>query len=487
MRGLVALGISIVAGVAGCGFQAPDADPNEMVTSVGFLATTSLQDEASGTINIAVALNAPTSDLVSVRYAFSGGTATNGLDYTGSDNTLTIPPGATDAKIPVTILPDGLEEEAETIEITLSDPTNAQLGTSEHTITISRDILPRVNFTTPSSMTDEGTSPTLAMSLDMPSTMTITVDYVITGTASAGTDYTLTQGTVTFPAGTTEKELPLQVTDDALDEFDENMLVTLTSSSNVVVGTAASHDHMILDNDAPPTVAFLNATQSKAENGGTIDLVVKLSAPSGKPIMVDLAAGPAPAIAATSGVDYTYPTAMTLMFPAGTTQQTLTVTLNDDTIDEFDEAFTTNLAVQATYNVTLGTTTSNVATITDNDPLPTVDFTTASDTVNEGDTGTTPYVYTVTLSAASAKPITVPITLGGDASAPSDYTITGNPISIAPGATSGSITVNVVGNKTKETSSGGTKTVTMTIPQNGLTNVARGNQNSRTLTIRDDD
>ncbi len=476
--------------IAGCGFQAPrEAGDAQQPVSVGFVGTSSLQDELSGTVSIPVSLSAPAGDLVTVHYRFTGGSATNGADYVGTDNVLAIPPGATESKIPVTILRDAMEEPSETIEIMLSDPTNATIGTSMHTITINSDILPRVQFSAPTSTADEAVSPTFALELTTPSTAAVNVDYVVTGTATSGVDYTLTQGRVTFPPGTTSQQLMLPITDDLLDEFDENVLVTLTSSQNAVVGSTASHDHAIIDNDAEPTVSFTLASQNKGEETGSVNLAIQLSAPSGKPIKVDVLPGPATTLAATAGVDFAFPIATTVMFAPGVTQRTFSVALLNDTLDEFDEGFTAKLAVQAGYNVGLGTIVSDLVTLLDDDPLPRVAFVTASKIVLEGNSGVTNIVFQIQIDAVSGKPITVPIAIGGSASNPGDYSITGNPISIAPGATTGAITIGVVGDTVRESSNGGFSSVDMTIEANNqLTNVQRDNQNLvRSLTIKDDD
>lgn len=487
MRSLAAL-VAAAAALTGCGFEAPNYGEDGQPITVGFLATASLQDEASGAVTIPVGLNGPAEELVSVRYRFTGGTATNGADYVGSDNTLTIPPGATEAKIPLTINMDALEEQAETIKVELSDPVGALLGTSQHTVTISRDILPRVKFESNSSQADEATSPVLRVSLDVASEIQVSVDYVITGTASASSDYTLPAGTLVFPPGVMTKDLSVPVTDDALDEFDEDFLVTLTSSTNVVVGSVASHDHTIVDNDLEPTVGFQTATQSRSENGLVVAVTVKLSAPSGKPIKVDLSPGAAAVTdAASNGSDYIF-TPVQLKFDPGQTQQTTNILILDDNTDENDEDFTAVLSVQTGYNVTLGPIATETITITDDDNPPSVEFADQSVIVNEGDSGTTPVNFDVQLSRASAKPITIPIVITGNASEGSDYTITGNPITIAPGQTTGRITVNVVGDTTRETASNGTEDVILSIPSTGLTNVTRGGNNTtRFVTIKDDD
>lgn len=488
MRRSGALGVWIAVLVAGCGFQATDAGggaDSRRPATVGFRSSTSLQDELSGTVMVPVALDAPAGDLVTVHYRFAGGSATNGPDYQGSDNTFAIPPGATEAKIPVTIIEDGMEEGSETIEIVLSDPTNAMLGTSKHTITISSDILPRVGFTIPTSAADENSSPDLVLALSLASTTTVSVDYVVNGTASPSADFMLVQGTISFPAGTTSKSIALPITDDTLDEFDENVLVTLTSSSKVVVGAVASHDHDIIDNDAQPTVSFMTTQQTKAEDGTSVDVIVKLSAPSGKPISVDVIPGPSGTISATMGTDYTLPATGTLTFAPGETAKTFTVTLINDAVDEFDETF--GLALANASNVDIAAGASELVTITDDDPPPTVSITTASQTVNEGDNDTN-YPFEITLSAASAKPITVPFVFAGsDASNPGDYSVIDDPVQIAPGTLTGAVTIRVVGDSTRETNSDGTEEVHIAIaPNASLTNVTRAGTN-KVLTIRDDD
>lgn len=451
---------------------------------VGFLSSTSLQDEASGTVMVPLSLDAPAEELVTVHYRFSGGSAKNGDDYQGSDNAISIPPGALDAKIPVTILADGLEESSETIEVTLSDPTNAMLGASTHTITINSDILPRVGFTAPTSMGDETSSADLVLSLDLDAPGEVSVDYVVSGTATAGADFMLAQGTVVFPPGTRSKTIPLPVSDDALDEFDENVLVTLTSSSNVVVGPMASHDHEILDNDLPPVATFQVLQQTKAENGNTVEVVVQLSAPSGKPISIDVVPGTPPVIAATKDADFTLPATATLTFAPGETTKTFTVTVMNDAMDEFDEGLA--LVLANAVNVTAGTGVDQI-TITDDDPLPTVSITTASQLVNEGNANTD-YPYVVTLDAASGKPVAVQFVFtGSNATNPGDYIVIGAPVQIAPGSTTGTLTIRVIGDMTRETNSNGTEDVVISLAANGsLTNCVRGG-NFRVLTIQDDD
>jgi hypothetical protein len=87
---------------------------------------------------IPVSLSWVWTDMVTVDYNATGGTAIPGQDYSLSYGTLLFEPGELTEYISVTILEDELDEDPdETVEITLSNPTNAKLGTIlHHTFTI---------------------------------------------------------------------------------------------------------------------------------------------------------------------------------------------------------------------------------------------------------------------------------------------------------------------------------------------------------------
>ena len=62
---------------------------------------------------------------MTVNYAVTGGTATGGgVDYTLANGTLTFAPAVTSQNITLSVVDDSLDEEDETIEITLSGSTN---------------------------------------------------------------------------------------------------------------------------------------------------------------------------------------------------------------------------------------------------------------------------------------------------------------------------------------------------------------------------
>ena len=80
----------------------------------------------------------------------------------------------------------------------------------------------------------------------------VTVDYATAdGTATAGADYTAARGTLTFAAGKTTQTIAVAVLDDAHDEGEETMTLTLSRPAGAVLadaeatGTIANRDPLL--------------------------------------------------------------------------------------------------------------------------------------------------------------------------------------------------------------------------------------------------
>jgi hypothetical protein len=86
-----------------------------------------------------VTLAYPEGEVVEVDYTVTGGTAARNSDYTLADGTLTLSATQTTQNIVIAIDDDAISEGAETVRITLSNPVNAILGTTQHTFTIDDD------------------------------------------------------------------------------------------------------------------------------------------------------------------------------------------------------------------------------------------------------------------------------------------------------------------------------------------------------------
>ena len=96
-------------------------------------------DSASAPATLTVSLTGPAPVAVAVHYATGGGTATSGSDYTAASGTLVFPVGTTSLPLPITVLGDVGFEPAETITVTLSNPTGATIDDGSGVVTITND------------------------------------------------------------------------------------------------------------------------------------------------------------------------------------------------------------------------------------------------------------------------------------------------------------------------------------------------------------
>jgi len=112
---------------------------SDLAPKVSFDSATSIGLESSTPANIKVKLSHASDQIVTANYATAGGTATGGgVDYTLlGDGTLTFEPCDVTEYISISIVDDAITETQETIQLALSDPCNATLGTpAQHTYSI---------------------------------------------------------------------------------------------------------------------------------------------------------------------------------------------------------------------------------------------------------------------------------------------------------------------------------------------------------------
>jgi subtilisin family serine protease/Ca2+-binding RTX toxin-like protein len=117
-----------------------------------------------------VTLSSDSTETVTVQYATVNNTAIAGSDYTATSGTLTFDPGVTSQDIIIPILNNSLNEAQETFNLTLSSPTNAQLGTSITVTTITDTLTQDVTSTLPTNVEN----------------LTLTGTTAINGTGNAG-------------------------------------------------------------------------------------------------------------------------------------------------------------------------------------------------------------------------------------------------------------------------------------------------------------
>src|SRR5262249_24472475 len=146
---------------------------------------------------------------------------------------------------------------------------------------------------------------------------------------------------------------------------------------------------------------------------------------------------------ATAGSDY-QATSGTLTFATGQTSQTVSVLVNGDRLPEPDESFVVNLSNPTNATIADG---QGLGTIRDDEPRLSI----GGETRSGGNSGTKPFDFTVTLSAAYDQPVTVNYARAdGTATAPSDYTAASGTLTFAPGQRSKTVTILVKGDRVAE-------------------------------------
>lgn len=386
--------------------------------------------------------------------------ATAGVDYTPASGTFTFPSNANGAAttqtatVTFTICNDTLFEGTESFTVQLgtinstpgSTPTLVG-GSSSATITILDD---DANAGT---VTIQATGPTVS---EAAGTATITVtrtstaggnngavtigysltDGTATGGASCGTagvDYINTPGTVSFPdsgaGGSTSQTATISVTicNDAIDEANtETFQVTLgaPTTGGPTIGTPFSTTVTILD-DENGTIQFSAATFEVNEAAGTATITITRTNTTGQ-VTVDyvFSGGTATggASCGTAGVDFIDPPGQqTLTFANGVTQQSFTITICNDALDELSPE-TVNLTLSNPNSVPpnngngspiLGTVFQGVLNIIDDDATPALTITPVVAQFQEGNAGTTNYVFNVNISAVSGQTVTANFAVSG--------------------------------------------------------------------------
>ncbi|MCB0033572.1 MAG: DUF11 domain-containing protein, partial [Anaerolineales bacterium] len=422
---------------------------NDDATTVDFTKSSYTVSESAANGTLTVQLSNPSAFTVQVDYASSNGTATAGADYTAVNDTLTFPPGVTSQTINIPILTDGSDETDETVIVTLSNASNATLGTTRNPATlviVDDDGPPTVNLSSFDFTVGEADGVvTATVSLSSPAGQTIEVDYTtINGSAIGGSDYTAATNTLSFPLNAISQTITISITNDSFNEATESFTLALQNPVNVSLGLVQTSTITIEDDDNPPTVDFEATDFTVLEDGGTAAVDVVLDSPSGQDITVYYTTADDSALA---GSDYTAATDA-ILIPSGTVTGTISIAILDDMTYEPTEAFT--LTLTGANNASVSDIPDKTITILDDDPLILPDVGIGDVTADEGDTNTL-FTFPITLSLSSSYPTTITyVTADGTALAGADYVASTNTIVVPAGMISGTVSIVVIGDLTAE-------------------------------------
>ena len=301
---------------------------------------------------------------------------------------------------------------------------------------------------------DSGNSSNLvfAVSLSGPASGDVLVDYstsnASSNNATAGSDYTATNGTLTIPAGATSATITVPVTGDDTIEADEVFTLSLFNlSGNATMGTDQALG-TILDDDLPQlSISPVGELEGDAGVRGFV-FNVSLDAPATTEVIVDYTTADGSATAADN--DYV-PESGTVAIPAGNIATIIAVDVNGDTNPEPNESFTVALS-NLSGDVVMGTDRAAGTIIDDDTSAVTPSVSVSGRALVEGDTGTDRDItFTVVVDPPSGTPVTVRYTTADDtAVAPDDYTAVSGTVTVPANSAGESINVTVIGDNDDE-------------------------------------
>ena len=377
--------------------------------------TTLAVNEQAGTLTATVRVEAPNvseidlgtlNENVVLSVSTADGTATAGQDYTLLSQTLTFAPSdfaSQDSGCPPPS-PDFCTRADKTVTVTITDDTAYEGATAEtFTLTLSHDTDQRVTYPSPAGETatvsiadDERPALTFTVApttiLENAGTATVTlattdgtgitadtaIALSLAGTATKGTDYTISSESLTLTAGQSSVTATITATMDSTSDDNETVVVT-ASSGGTAIGTAQT----VTITETLPALSIAVDPASIAEAAGTSTVTVSTGTPFTADQTIALTLGGT----ATVTSDYTLSdTSLTLT--AGETSVTATVTAVQDTIDEPNE---TVIVSASNGGTAIGSAT---VTITDDDAPGTIgapELLTTNGATVSGDTLTLTY------------------------------------------------------------------------------------------------
>ncbi|HEY0521337.1 MAG TPA: Calx-beta domain-containing protein [Ilumatobacteraceae bacterium] len=334
-----------------------------------------IASEADGFADTTVTLNAPAATVITVSYTVNNQTAVNGpqFDYVGLVGFLTFAPGETSKVIHTQVIDDSVAEPLETFLYTLFQPVGATISVPTAQVTIIDndtivDVPPLYVFNT--TVDEKAGVATVNVLLGGPNgrstTTQVSANYrTVSGSATEGSDFNTTAGTVSFSPGDTAQTVQIPIIDDTDKEGAETFTVEFSKPIGATIAggapimsatvTIGASDALV---SANPLVSGADATVSEAD--GFADVVVTLGAPSAKPVNLNYTVENQ---TATNGGSFDYVGRVAyLTFAPGETTKVIETQLVDDITAEPLETFQYQF-----ISVTGATIATPFATVTIND------------------------------------------------------------------------------------------------------------------------
>jgi len=223
---------------------------------VSFAGNSQSLVEGNQVLTIEVQLSNAWSDPVVVPFVLSGtAQAGSGADYSISTSPLVIPVGWAQGVIQVVVHDDDVDELTENIQVTMGAIQNGTPGViTSHQIQIfDNDSPPEVFIASTNKTVQENAGiVSVSVGLSAASVHDISVPLNLSGSATQGSDYTISTTNLVIPGGSTSGSFQITLIDDAQYDPNENVILNLGSPSNAVLGSPTSYILAIEDNELPP-------------------------------------------------------------------------------------------------------------------------------------------------------------------------------------------------------------------------------------------
>lgn len=472
-----------------------DLDPSNLVLNISGDAD-GAEPGTNSSFTISLPAGFTSTEDITVNYTISG-TAAAGSDYSTLSGSAVIPAGKNSVPVSVDVMNDDIIEPTETVIATLADGSStnvAYTGTGSATVNIRDD-----ESTVPANLelvvskgsdaAEPSTDGHFVISLPgtMLSSQDVTVNYTISGTATAGTDYIALSGTAVIPAGRPNVSVPVTVQDDQVLEAVETVVLTLnggTAPGVTFTGTGNATVNITDDENVPANLVLNVAGNGDAAEPGTNGRFT-ISLPNNITSSVDITANYTITGTATAGTDYIALSGF-VVIPAGEKSIDVTVTPNDDQTIEGSETIVMTITGGAGTGLALTPGANSIATINlaDDDNNLDIVVNTSTPTVAEPSTAG---VFTISLAGGKtpATDVTVTYTISGTASAGNDYTTLSGSAVILAGESSVDVPLSVLDDILIEP----TETVTITLTGGSATGLTYtiGAPNAATVNITDND
>lgn len=243
----------------------------------------------------------------------------------------------------------------------------------------------KISFSTTNSSTSEDDSPNtsdITITLELPTGETAassapytSVEVTASGTANVGSDFKLLDApdpnndnsyTVQFASGANSANISLRIMGDDIDEDNETVVLNLSNPvSSALASSNIEYTATITDDDNAPTVTFSSSSSSATESTNSATISISLSEESGKEISLPFSFDAASSTAENSGIDFSINTSSPLIFSAGETTKSISLSIVNDADEELDETIEIDLA--SPVNAGLGAITTHIYTIENDD------------------------------------------------------------------------------------------------------------------------